>query len=266
MNCAALPESLIESELFGHEKGSFTGAHESQPGQIELAHGGTLFLDEIGTLGLALQSKLLRVLEQHMVQRIGAKAPKKIDFRLITATNEDLEAAVRGGPLPRRPVLPDPRGAHLPASIAGTRRRRGAASGSFPSFLLPGQRTCRLNRLEPDVVEILEDYSWPGNVRELENLVQRLVLMVPGEIITAKHLPQQILYTSSAKQEVAADSGSGNLVRRGDGPDRNRLPGGGFAPYQTGKRWRRRLSADRPAKDEVFVPQVQLRSGQQVNN
>jgi DNA-binding NtrC family response regulator len=97
VNCAALPEALIESELFGHEKGAFTGAHESRAGHIELADGGTVFLDEIGTLGLALQSKLLRVLEQHTVQRLGGKMPRKIDFRLITATNEDLEQAVHAG-------------------------------------------------------------------------------------------------------------------------------------------------------------------------
>ena len=97
VNCAALPESLIEAELFGHEKGAFTDAHEARAGHIEAAHGGTLFLDEIGTLGLTLQSKLLRVLEQHVVQRIGSRTSKKIDFRLIAATNEDLEQAVRAG-------------------------------------------------------------------------------------------------------------------------------------------------------------------------
>ncbi len=97
VNCAALPETLMESELFGHEKGSFTGAHAAQPGQVELADGGTLFLDEIGSLGLALQSKLLRVLQERSVQRIGGKTPRKIDFRLITATNDDLEQMVEKG-------------------------------------------------------------------------------------------------------------------------------------------------------------------------
>ncbi|HVT96080.1 MAG TPA: sigma-54 dependent transcriptional regulator, partial [Acidobacteriaceae bacterium] len=97
VNCAALPETLMESELFGHEKGSFTGAHATRPGQVELADGGTLFLDEIGSLGLALQSKLLRVLQDRAVQRIGGKSPRKIDFRLITATNDDLEDMVKKG-------------------------------------------------------------------------------------------------------------------------------------------------------------------------
>ena len=201
VNCAALPESLIESELFGHEKGSFTGAHESRPGQIELAHGGTLFLDEIGTLGLALQSKLLRALEQHTVQRIGAKAPKKIDFRLITATNEDLEAAVEAGRFREDLYY---RIHVVPIYLPPLREREGDIPLLVDHFL---RFYCRANdmplkQIEPDVVEILEDHLWPGNVRELENLVQRLVLMAPGEIITAKHLPQQLLYTSSAKQEA----------------------------------------------------------------
>jgi|HubBroStandDraft_1064217.scaffolds.fasta_scaffold04341_2 DNA-binding NtrC family response regulator len=200
VNCAALPESLIESELFGHEKGSFTGAHESRPGQIELAHGGTLFLDEIGTLGLALQSKLLRVLEQHMVHRIGAKVPKKIDFRLITATNANLEAAVEAGRFREDLYY---RIHVVPIFLPPLREREGDVALLADHFL---RFYCRANafpfkRLEPDVLEILEDYLWPGNVRELENVMQRLVLMVPGEVITAKHLPHQILYASTAKQE-----------------------------------------------------------------
>ena len=200
VNCAALPESLIESELFGHEKGSFTGAHESRPGQIELAHGGTVFLDEIGTLDLALQSKLLRVLELRVVQRIGAKAPKKIDFRLITATNEDLEAAVEAGRFREDLYY---RINVVPIFLPPLRDREGDVALLVDHFL---RFYCRANnvslkRLEPEVLDILEDYQWPGNVRELENVVQRLTLMVPGEVITAKHLPNQILYASTAKQE-----------------------------------------------------------------
>ena len=201
VNCAALPESLIESELFGHEKGAFTGAHQSRAGHIELADGGTLFLDEIGTLGLGLQSKLLRVLEQHTVQRIGGKAPKKIDFRLITATNEDLEKAVQAGRFRedlyyRIHVVP----IHLPS----LREREGDIALLVNHFLnfYSAANGIPAKRIETDALEVLEDYSWPGNVRELENLVQRLVLMVAGPTIQVKHLPQQILYSSSAKQEA----------------------------------------------------------------
>jgi len=200
VNCAALPETLIESELFGHEKGAFTGAHQARAGHIEMAHGGTLFLDEIGILGLALQSKLLRVLEQHMVQRIGAKTPKKIDFRLLTATNEDLEAAVEAGRFREDLYY---RINVVPIFLPPLCEREGDIPLLVDHFLrfYCGANNVPLKRLEPEVLEILEDYSWPGNVRELENVVQRLVLMAPGEVIAAKHLPQQILYASTAKQE-----------------------------------------------------------------
>ncbi len=201
VNCAALPENLIEAELFGHEKGAFTGAHAPRAGHIELAHGGTLFLDEIGSMHLALQSKLLRVLEERTVQRLGGKTPKKVDFRLITATNDDLEAMVQAGRFRedlyyRINVVP----IHLPA----LREREGDISLLVEHFL---RIYCAANKLplkkvEPDVMQVLEDYSWPGNVRELENVVQRLVLMVEGNTITVKHLPQQLLVSATVKQEA----------------------------------------------------------------
>ncbi len=200
VNCAALPEALIESELFGHEKGAFTGAHQARAGQIEMAHGGTLFLDEIGTLNLTMQSKLLRVLEQHTVQRLGGKVPKKIDFRLITATNEDLEQAVRAGRFREDLYY---RINVIPISLPPLREREGDMALLADHFL---RFYCAANSLpaktmDTDALGVLEDHSWPGNVRELENLMQRLVLMVPGAVISVKHLPQSILYTSSAKQD-----------------------------------------------------------------
>ena len=201
VNCAALPETLIEAELFGHEKGSFTGAHEARPGHIESAHGGTLFLDEIGTLGLALQSKLLRVLEQHVVQRIGSKVLKKIDFRLITATNEDLEQAVHAGRFRedlyyRINVVP----IHLPP----LRERAEDIPLLIDHFvrMYSAANQIQAKRLDPDAVEVLEDYPWPGNIRELENVIQRLVLMTPGPVITVRHLPQQLLVNSTTRQEA----------------------------------------------------------------
>jgi DNA-binding NtrC family response regulator len=201
VNCAALPESLIEAELFGHEKGAFTDAHESRAGHIEAAHGGTLFLDEIGTLGLALQSKLLRVLEQHVVQRIGSRTTKKIDFRLIAATNEDLEQAVRAGRFREDLYY---RLNVVPIVLPPLRERPGDVAVLLDHFLRMycAANSLPLKRMDADALEILEEYHWPGNVRELENLVQRLVIMGSGAVITAKHLPQQILYTSTAKQEA----------------------------------------------------------------
>lgn len=200
INCAALPEHLIETELFGHEKGAFTDARTSRTGHIELADTGTLFLDEIATLGLALQSKLLRVLEDRAVTRIGGKTPKKIDFRLITATNENLERMVETGRFRedlyyRIHVIP----IHLPA----LRERPGDIPLLLNRFLrrYSDASNIPVKQLEPDVVEILEEYSWPGNIRQLENLVQRLVLMVDAPVVRTHHLPQQILVTSATSQD-----------------------------------------------------------------
>jgi DNA-binding NtrC family response regulator len=200
INCAALPENLIETELFGHEKGAFTDARESRAGHIELAHAGTLFLDEIATLSLPLQSKLLRVLEDRAVTRIGGKNPRKIDFRLITATNEDLEDMVRTGRFREDLYY---RINVVPIVLPALRERPGDVALLVNHFL---HEHCSANKtplkaVEPEVMSILEEDPWPGNVRELENLVQRLVLMVKGPVIKAEHLPQRILYHSTATQE-----------------------------------------------------------------
>jgi DNA-binding NtrC family response regulator len=201
INCAALPENLIETELFGHEKGAFTDAQTARPGHIELAHTGTLFMDEIATLTLALQSKLLRVLEDRVVTRIGGKTPKKIDFRLITATNENLEDLVRAGRFREDLYY---RINVVPITLPPLRDRAEDIPLLLNHFL---RLYCDVNhvpvkQMDPEVVEILEEYSWPGNIRELENLTQRLVLMVDGPVIMAKHLPQQILVTTTTSQEA----------------------------------------------------------------
>jgi DNA-binding NtrC family response regulator len=200
VNCAALPDNLIEAELFGHEKGAFTGAVAARAGHIEQAHNGTLFLDEISTLELPLQSKLLRVLEEHTVQRLGSKTSKKIDFRLITATNDDLEDMVREGKFREDLYY---RVNVIPIFLPPLRERDGDIALLVEHFL---RIYCAANRLplkkiESEAMEILEENHWQGNVRELENLIQRMVLMTEGPVITPKHLPQQILYSSAAKQE-----------------------------------------------------------------
>jgi DNA-binding NtrC family response regulator len=200
INCAALPENLIETELFGHEKGAFTDARTSRPGHIEMAHTGTLFLDEIATLGLALQSKLLRVLEDRVVTRIGGTVERRIDFRLITATNENLEDLVHTGRFREDLYY---RINVVPIDLPPLREREVDIAILFHHFLRQYSTANHLSvkQIDPDVLEILEQYSWPGNVRELENLVQRLVLMVDGAVIMAKNLPQQILATSATSQE-----------------------------------------------------------------
>jgi two-component system response regulator PilR (NtrC family) len=201
LNCAAIPENLIESELFGHEKGAFTGAETSKAGFIEMAHTGTLFLDEITTLDPNLQAKLLRVLQEHVTQRVGGRSVKKIDFRLIAATNDDLEDMVSKGQF-REDLFY--RINVVPIFIPPLREREGDLPLLLDHFL---RVYCAANKkplkqLQPEVVGILEDYAWPGNVRELENIVQRLVVMNDSSFIAAHQLPQQLLYSSAASQEA----------------------------------------------------------------
>ena len=200
LNCSAIPESLIESELFGYEKGAFTGAESAKAGLIEAAHGGTLFLDEITTLDHSLQSKLLRVLQERTVQRVGGRSAKKIDFRLIAATNDDLEELVRQGRFREDLYY---RINVVPIFVPPLRDRDGdlplLADHFLRVYCAANNKT--LKQLEPEALEILEDYSWPGNVRELENVVQRLVLMSGSSNIRASHLPQQLLQSSAAGQE-----------------------------------------------------------------
>ena len=201
LNCAALPESLIESELFGYEKGAFTGADTARAGHIESAHGGTLFLDEITTLNPSLQSKLLRVLQERTVQRVGGRSSRKIDFRLICATNEDLEDLVKKGRFREDLYY---RINVVPVTVPPLRDRDGDVPLLADHFLRIYCAASKkpLKSMQPDVLETLEDYPWPGSVRELENLIQRLVVMVTGPNITVEHLPQHLLQHSASGQEA----------------------------------------------------------------
>jgi DNA-binding NtrC family response regulator len=201
INCAALPENLIETELFGHERGAFTDARTARAGHIELAHTGTLFLDEIASLGLALQSKLLRVLEDRVVTRIGGKVAKRIDFRLVTATNEDLERMVHTGRFREDLYY---RINVVPIVVPPLRERLGDLPLLVDHFLriYCSANNKPLKQVESEVMAVMEDYGWPGNVRELENVIQRLVLMNDSPLIGLKHLPQQLLVASNASQEA----------------------------------------------------------------
>jgi DNA-binding NtrC family response regulator len=201
LNCSALPDTLMESELFGYEKGAFTGADTAKPGLIETAQGGTLFLDEITTLTPNLQSKLLRALQEHSVQRLGARAARKIDFRLICATNDDLEEIVRQGRFREDLYY---RINVVPIFVPPLREREGDLPLLVDHFLRVFCAAAKrpLKTMQSDVMEILEDYQWPGNVRELENVIQRLVIMNKSPLISADQLPQSLLYASTASQEA----------------------------------------------------------------
>jgi DNA-binding NtrC family response regulator len=201
LNCAALPENLIESELFGSERGAFTGATESRPGHIEMADGGTLFLDEIATLTLPLQTQLLRVLEDHQVQRLGGRSLRKIDFRLICATNEPLEEMARTGKFREDLYY---RIHVIPIQLPPLRERIGDISLLCEYFL---QIHCSANgiplkRISEDALAALEDHTWPGNVRELENLIQRLIITTRHQEIVPADLPPRVIEQSLAASEA----------------------------------------------------------------
>ncbi|HUK86317.1 MAG TPA: sigma-54 dependent transcriptional regulator [Terriglobales bacterium] len=184
LNCAAIPETLVENELFGHERGAFTGADSRRAGKFELAHGGTIFLDEIGELPAAVQSKLLRVLEEHVVERLGGSAPFRADVRVIAATNRDLESAAEAGKFRRDLYY---RLAAFPIRIPPLRERGGDVERIAEHLLERFRRELRKPglRLAPDALAALRAHSWPGNVRELANVLERAAILNEGELHAA---------------------------------------------------------------------------------
>ena len=188
VNLAAIPESLIESELFGYEKGAFTGADREKPGLTERAHGGTLFLDEIGELPLPLQVKLLRVIEEKEIQRLGGLKPKKVDFRLLTATNRDLEEMVKAGTF-RDDLFYRINVIHI--HIPPLRERKEDIPYLLEHFLkiYSAREAKKIKGFTREAYELLLRYHYPGNVRELENIVERAVVLSQGEYITTEELP-----------------------------------------------------------------------------
>ncbi len=181
VNCAALPENLLESELLGHEKGAFTGASAAKPGRFELAHGGTIFLDEIGELPLLLQAKLLRVIQESQFERIGGTRTISVDVRIVAATNVDLQDAVDRG-LFRNDLFY--RLNVVPLKLPPLRERRGDVPLLIDHFLRSSnERNDKKVVLAHDALEFLVNYYWPGNVRELQNLVERLVILADDMVI-----------------------------------------------------------------------------------
>lgn len=194
INCGAIPETLIESELFGHERGAFTGAHTQRPGRIETAQGGTLFLDEIGELPLALQVKLLRFLQEQQIERVGGRKPIAVDTRVIAATNVDIEKAMREGGFREDLYY---RLAVVVIKLPPLRERDTDVVVLAEAFLKrfgSEQGKGRL-RFSKEALVALQQYSWPGNVRELENRVKRAVIMCDEQRVTPENLS---LLTGSA--------------------------------------------------------------------
>jgi DNA-binding NtrC family response regulator len=208
VNCAALPDTLIESELFGYEKGAFTHAYQRKIGHFELAHGGTLFLDEIGELSLGTQSKFLRALETETFSRLGGTEEIKVDVRVIAASNRDLEKFSQSGRF-RSDLFYRLNVVSL--QITPLRERRDDIPLLLDHFLrLKAQEhSMPAKTLSPEVVDFFISYPWPGNVRELENLIERLTILSPQETVTLHDLPPSMYHrdqTASLRDEVLRGS------------------------------------------------------------
>ncbi|MBC8009353.1 MAG: sigma-54-dependent Fis family transcriptional regulator [Burkholderiales bacterium] len=217
VNCAAIPDNLIESELFGHEKGSFTGATNQRIGKFELCDRGTIFLDEIGDMALATQTKILRVLQQGDIQRVGGTDTIKVDVRIIAATNKDLESMVKAKTF-REDLYYRLNVVRIKMPPLRERREDIPQIVDFCLQNLVKQKKARVSKVAPEAMAVLARYDWPGNVRELENLVYRSAVIAQGDAILVKDLPAEVLAAAGAAPaplSSTAGSGSGFAVPMG---------------------------------------------------
>ncbi len=215
INCAAIPDNMLEAILFGYVKGAFTGAHQQQPGKFALAHGGTLLLDEVSEMPLVLQAKLLRVLQEREVERLGARAPEPVDVRVLATTNVDLKAAVAEGRFREDLYY---RLSVFPLTLAPLRERPEdvlALARHFVAKHGPVQRASA-RELGEDAERALEAYGWPGNVRELENVIQRALVLCPGERISAVDLalPEATSVADDASLATQRDDAEAQSIAR----------------------------------------------------
>jgi two-component system NtrC family response regulator len=187
INCAAIPENLLESELFGHEKGAFTGAHKQTLGKVELAKGGTLFLDEIGDMPMALQAKMLRFLQERVIERVGGRKEISVDVRVVCATNQNPEQLIQTGEFREDLYY---RVSEITINIPPFRDREEGrlilARNLLQKYSKKQNRA--INGFSDDAITAIEGYSWPGNVRELENKIKGAVIMADGKMVTAADL------------------------------------------------------------------------------
>jgi len=204
VNCAAIPSGLLESELFGHERGAFTGAVTARRGKFELAQRGTLLLDEIGDMNPTTQAKLLRVLEENEMERVGGEKTIPLDVRLFASTNQDLEALMTAGDF--RPDLYH-RLKVVPIEVPPLRDHPEDVKELCIHYLsyFCNQNGRRLKEISPDAMLVLRQYAWPGNIRELKNMMERVVIMVDGDVIT----PKQIALAIGGEQTMPT---TGNLT------------------------------------------------------
>jgi len=215
VNCAAIPEELIESELFGHVKGAFTGALAARKGKFELADGGTLFLDEIGDMSLKTQAKVLRALQEQRIEPVGGAGSVEVDVRVIAATNKNLEEEIRKGRFREDLFF---RLNVIPFQVPPLRERRediALLAGHFMD-VLSAEHGRRPRVIAPEALLALSQLPWPGNVRELRNIIERLVIMTPGDAIERRHLPASLLEALPAGAASAAEPApidAGTLAR-----------------------------------------------------
>ncbi len=188
VNCAAIPDELIESELFGHEKGAFTGALSMKRGKFDLANGGTLFLDEIGDMALKTQAKILRIIQEQKFERVGGSKTISVDVRIIAATNKNLEEEIKKGNFREDLYF---RLNVIPIEVPPLRERKEDIPLLVKEFLQEFSKGSI--KMEEDAIKALFNYDWPGNIRELRNLIERLVILSKGDVITKKELPKHFL-------------------------------------------------------------------------
>lgn len=219
VNCAAIAENLIESELFGHEKGAFTGATQQHLGKFERCDGGTIFLDEIGDMALTTQTKILRALQEGEIQRVGGSETIKVDVRMLAATNKPLEQMVEEKTF-REDLYYRLNVVRVPLPALRERMEDVPSLVDFMLKRLARDSKAELKHISPEALAVLQAYDWPGNVRELENLIYRSAVMAQGEAILIKDLPEEVVKAAGLEPtEEAEESGSGTAAASGDALD-----------------------------------------------
>ena len=215
VNCAAIPEELIESELFGHEKGSFTGATAKKIGKFDQANRGTLFLDEIGDMSLKTQAKILRVLQEQRFERVGGNKTINVDVRVIAASNKRLDEEIAAGNFREDLYY---RLAVLPLEIPPLRDRSGDVDLLVPYFIEYFSQVYghKPKQIAPEALDVMNRYRWPGNIRELKNIVERMIIMVSGDTIRTEHIPPAILQAVGTAREPSNSDGGPRLEDWGD--------------------------------------------------